>query len=184
VASDQQLSFNLGLGATPEVAADPQTFQELIRMYNAIRILGAYVDQYTGNAYHDPAVYFDYTPQDTVLVGNTAFVYAKLTEAIATAGTIVTFGSEAVTNVLTAGLNSSATPARGMTMEQGKLAGEYTKILLFGLFPYASGLLSGATYYAHLSIPGAFTITPGGQVLGVALSGTSLFFNPHPESAP
>lgn len=43
-----QSTVNLGLPAVPE-STDPKLFQELVRVYNAIRILAQGLDEYTGN---------------------------------------------------------------------------------------------------------------------------------------
>lgn len=175
MASNQSLSTNLGLGGTPESVQDPQMFSELVKVYNAIRALAQYVDIYTGNELVDPAVFSDYSVLDTVRVGAINKVYVQFTSA-ASLGDIVTFTASGPD--LRAAPNTAATKARGICLSPTVGAGNYGEVILLGLFPYAAGLAAGSTYYAHPVIPGAFTITPGTQPIGFALSATTLFINP------
>lgn len=172
-----ELSFNLGLAVLPETkSAD---FAEFLRLYNAIKLVAARLDVYTGYA---PVAPGEQKPlHETVTVGQQTTLYLPCNTAI-TAGSLCTtvqVGDE--TRARTVGFGAHGM-ARFIAMQDAEV-GDVGKFLLFGLIYFEEGGLSaGETYYnvgsGYLDKQSSTANYWTRQAVGYALTTNHLWFQP------
>jgi hypothetical protein len=179
MASDQQFSTNLGLGALPEIdqRKNPDIYNDLLRIRNALKTLQFSLDQYTGAISEDSAYWKNIQSQNSVRTQNISKVYAVSSDTIAV-GQIVELYNNA--GVLTARLSNVGTPryARAFCSTLGGATpGAVSEFSLLGVNQFFSGLTPGAIYYLS-GTPGAIQAGATAQRVGFALTAQNLFFNP------
>lgn len=180
----QKFSMDLGLAFIPETP-NAAIFEELYKVYNAIKILASAVDQYTGAIRPDEDTWSLLPPQSTVFSQNTNRIYVPFSEDISP-GELVNLYNDAgtLTAKLAGGTAWIGEDCRGFSsLGVTVLAGDYGEVTLFGLHTLISGATPGALYYVSNTTTGNITTTPPvsgehSQPIGIALSATSLFFNP------
>jgi hypothetical protein len=176
-------SINLGLARLPETQ-EPELFTEAYKIYNALFILAATLDSYTGHLQPDSSIWSQLTANDTILSGGMNRLYVIAGSAI-TAGQMCNLYN--VAGVL------KAQPAAGAAWAGGDVrgfatadiaAGDFGEIILGGLDTHVTGLTPGTLYYASNATAGGITATKPNangnhvQPVGYALSATTLFFAP------
>lgn len=154
---DRELSVNLGLPAQP-LTDDPKLFVELIKVYNAIKIIAAALDSHTGEPLYAEA-------GESISYGQTV--------GISTADGKVYKADDGV--LMCIGWCKTA---------GGVVAGDSVSIQHFGLYPElpAASLTPGTRYYQSStagSIGLVGTAPTWGQVIGFAISDTQLYFLPN-----
>lgn len=166
-------SSNLGLDQLPNVE-DEKVYGDMLRVFNAINILGQNLDTYTGIQSPDQSTWSSITPQQSLLVGNQCTIYVTT--------------SVALTNGQLVGLNSSGQCVlanSGTILAIGVCIGNFAagataQILLFGLNGAVTGLVPGTHYY--LATTGSFTSTAptsgSRQPIGYAIQATLMWFSP------
>jgi hypothetical protein len=173
MALDHELSFNLGLPSV-SLEQDPKLAQEFTKIYNAIKSVAYYLDRYTGAL---PPVTDDWPEVGTAsLIPNGMFkVYMPAFEDLAV-GNLVAFYNDAGTPKVRKS-QSAVRKCHGFCSVAG-LTGAQVEITLIGRFPeYPAGTLTPGTYYYNSATAGVLGAA-GDQVLGVALTDTTFFFNP------
>jgi len=167
-------SANLGLPAAP-LTDNSELYYELLRVYNAIRVVMQSVDNNTG-AISPPKEYWNEIGFTRFTSGNASKLYLQAYEnltygntiAIHNAGGGVGKAKKAVTSGCI-GFCSSVDPVT---------AGEYAEIQCYGIMAgFASGTLTPGGVYYQSGTAGVIGAS-GTQVVGVALSDTVLLFNP------
>lgn len=149
-------SIRTGLPAQP-LADNPELFQELLRVYNAIKILVQALDLHTGDA-------LSLTAGEDISYGQTVGIKSDGTMWKAQDGVY---------------------PAIGWcTVPGGALTGESVSYQMFGLYPeFAAGTLTPGLRYYQSNTAGAVgiaaTAPTWGQVVGIAISDTQLYFMPN-----
>lgn len=187
-ALNSSTSINTGLPQIPDLT-DINTAtglsRQFIDLYNAIGILAAGIDSYTGNtpvaAQNDTA-----TPEQTVILGNTANMWATADSDIG-AGFLVNILDNGAGLPLAQLCDASlglAQLAQGLAITSAN-AGDPIQILLIGLFDFGGSVTAGAIYYASGSTGagGLSTVAPTAsgwavQPVGFGVDGTSIFINP------
>ena len=169
-------TINLGLPAIPE-PADPKSFGDFLRVYNALRILSITVDSYTGAKGQDPQYYAQTPPAASILSQNSLRMYAKFGVAITAGQAVYLYDVAGVTTVGLASALTTAKPMRGWCSTT-TAADSYGEVMLGGLMPL-TGLVLGATYYLS-NTAGGISIGPGttSQKVGFAVDTTHLFVQP------
>lgn len=175
-------STNLGLAQNPETK-DPDTIFEFQRVYNAIHILQAALDTYSGIGNTDSTLWSQLAGENQVSLQNLTNQYVIATEDI-TAGMVVNLYNNSGTLAVRKALSDSTGNyvCRGFC-RQSVTSGNYAWISLMGANNAISGLTPGFTYWLSDSTAGLVTSTPPGgtsivQIVGFALSSTCLFVNP------
>ncbi len=173
MAAKPSMSINLGLGVAPDVD-DPELYNALMPLYNAIKNTMYAVDSYTGNTLITPDEYSSVNAFTQLTTQKNAVLFVKLTSKV-TAGQLVNFHNS---GGLRAQLTTTAIGrAHAFTIAAGDI-GDHVPVCLLGLCTYISGLSIGAGYYLSASVPGAVTATVTGQRLGFAIGPSELWFNP------
>lgn len=170
---DKELSFQLPLPQSP-LTENQELFQELLRVYNAIRTVAYKLDSYTG-AIPPPTDDFPELGNDIIRLNGMCKIYLPAYEDLVVGNTVYPFDDAGTTKARKA--VSATAKARGFCSIAG-LTGEMVEVTLLGLYPSfpAATLTPGTTYYQSAT-PG--TIGGAGfQAVGFALSDTQLFFNP------
>jgi len=173
-----QLSFNLGLAALPETRS--KEFPELLRIYNAINIVAAKLDAYTGNT---PILDPDQARplEDTITAGQQT-VFDLVCHTSVQPGNLCTIqvvGSESKARVVSFGLYSLAT----MIALREAAAGEVGRFMLFGLVAYEEGDLEAGQRYVNVGsgyMDSASNVSDAHtkQSVGYALTSKHLWFQP------
>lgn len=167
-------SANLGLPAAP-LTDNSELYYELLRVYNAIRVVMQSVDNNTG-AISPPQEYWNEIGYTRFTSGNASKIYIQANEDLSYGNTIAIHNAgggvgKAKKAVSTGciGFCSSIDPIT---------AGDYVEVQCYGIMSgfAPSTLTPGGVYYqsATAGLIGA----SGTQVVGVALSDTVLLFNP------
>ena len=168
-------SVNLGLPSAP-LTDNQDLYYELLRVYNAIRIVMQSVDNNTG-AISPPEEYWNEIGYTRCTVGNMSKIYVQAYEALSYGSTVGIYNDGGVGKAAKAqdrvraciGFCSSA---------EGAAAGDYTEIQLYGLFaPFPAGTLTPGAGYYQSATAGIIGVS-GSQFVGYALSDTQLFFTP------
>lgn len=170
MAAPKELSFNLGIGATfTGEVQDPALAQELYKLYNAVNILAAKLDEYTGaisvNVADRP-----YAPPSAVnkAAQMTRFYVPAITNLLA----------NTVVNISGAGAQAALAGTRvahAIVLED-TVIGDYAPLALLAVRTGFVGLTRGANYYLSNSTAGAITGASGTQRIGFAVSSTELAF--------
>lgn len=172
-----ELSFNLGLATLPETKS--QDFNEFLRLYNAIKLVAAKLDSYTG---HTPVVAGEEKPlQETLTIGQQTILYLPCNSSI-TAGSLCTttqVGDE--TRVRTVGFGVAGI-ARMIALQDAEI-GDIGKFMLFGLVSFdEASLVAGEVYYnvgsGYLNNKSATTDYWTKQAVGFAITKNHLWFQP------
>lgn len=164
----RELSFNLGIGSTPQAAdVGPDMLAELYRIYNALNTLGFKLDEYTG-AINAPVADRPYIPPS--FASRDAYVsrFYVLTANAITAKTLVNIYSGGVRAAV-----SGTYPAHGIVLED-TAAGNYAPVAMRGVIGGFVGLTVGGSYFTSASA-GAIS-SSGTQKIGFAVSTTELGF--------
>lgn len=183
MASRAFSTINLQLQNLPNELKDAETYAEFVKIYNACKILAQAVDTYTGIG--------TYSPSDWSQVGNSAILLQNQTKIYPIFDDTVTVGQlvslydvAGVPHVRKAiAVSTDLRPCHGFATA-AVTAGNRGEVVLQGLYPYATGLTTGARLFLSNGTYGAFTTTtPSGtgnirQAIGYALSPSSIFFNP------
>jgi hypothetical protein len=182
----QGFSTNLGLSPLPDIDQTkyPEIFSQLLRLQNAISILQAALDAYTGRS----------TAQAQGLPGSNTYLgvqnitrtFAKATEVIAY-GAICSFVNNAgVLGVRNANATGATRLAKAFcNVTTGMAIGDTGEFILLGYIPI-TGLTPGSDYFLS-TVNGALTVTKPvaagnvSQYVGFALGTTGLYFNPASE---
>ncbi len=164
-------SVNLGLSALPEVD-NPELFNALSPIYNAIRNTMYAVDAYTGNSLLSKDEYAGADPYTNLLVQRTSILLVKASEAITVGHAVNLWSSSGLrarkaTNTNTPDAMALATAA----------IGDVIPVCLFGLVTVLGGLTEGAAYYPTAT-PGVISTTVLGTKIGKALAANALWFAP------
>jgi hypothetical protein len=176
--ANKEVSFNLGLGATPETT-DEKLYPEMTRMYNSVNALATQLDKYCGRdsvrqADRSSSVY---TPARTHMAKYMNRIFLPTSVDI-TAGLCVNITN--VAGVPTARLSNPTTGQYAMGwVETSTVAGEYAEIFTSGLADVFTGLLPGRHYYCALNglITTTFPVSPDErQVVGMAVTSGILLF--------
>lgn len=171
-------SANLGLPAAP-LTQDTELFYELLRVYNAIRVVMQSVDNNTG-AVPPPEEYWNEVGFTRCTVGNMSKIYIQAYEDLAYGHTVGIYNAGGGVGKAAKAQDAVRACVGFCSSTDGAKAGEYTEIQLYGLFaPFPAGTLTpGAGYYQSAT---AGLIGPSGtgtQFVGYALTDTQLFFCP------
>lgn len=167
-------SVNLGLPAQPLVS-DQEMYYELLRVYNAIRLVLQAVDNNTGAISPDKE-YWDEIGFTRLTVGNMSKIYVEAAVALSY-GNTVGIGSDGKAYKAQDGVRACV----GFCSDpKGATVREITEVQLLGLFPpFAAGTLTpGAGYYQSATAGVVGVAGSGAQFVGYALSDTRLWFNP------
>jgi hypothetical protein len=183
MASKASTTLNLQLPNLPEEVKDPQVYMELVRVYNACKILAQGLDAYTGVGGY-PVSDWPSVGTNGVLVQNQTKVYVRAGDTFS-AGKLVSFKDAGGVTYAYLALASSndLRPCHGFATGPAQANG-YVEVVLFGLYPFAGGLTTGQKYYLSNSTYGAFTaVNPSGannirQGIGYAINANTMFFNP------
>lgn len=176
---NQSFSTRTGLSVLPEI--DQQQYASIyldaLRIRQAIQILQAALDSYTGMGVIPSSQWSQLTPLSQDKLANLTKTYVQATEDIGL-GKMVNFYN-----------NSGVVAARNANASTGKpchayansavTTGNWGEFIRMGATSFISSLTVGATYYLS-NTDGLISPTPGtvSQKLGYAM-GTSLFvFNP------
>lgn len=181
MASASQLSINLGLPATPDTK-DPDLFQQLTMVYNAINSVARTLDIYTG------ALQPDQSTWNTIGVSgireqNITRLY-PIFDVPCTTGNIINLYNpgDGLLHARLSNATTSAAPARAYATGIYS-AGQVGEVILQGLHPFFSGLIVGALYYTSTT-PGIIQISPPStsgnivQPVGFAVNQSALWFSP------
>lgn len=164
----QQISLNLGLDVVP-TSVDPNNLTDIYRLYNAVKLVAAALDAYTGIIGANAE---DYSTAGStfVLSQNSNRCYLQFAAAV-TAGQLIKITAAGQADLGLAGNVVGWAPV-------AVAAGNYGEVRFFGLDTAISGLTPGVTYYASAGVPGGITAAVTAQSIGFAISATKLFFNP------
>jgi hypothetical protein len=137
----------LGLPNLPSDELNPQTFNELLTVYRAIRNLLAGVSQTTGIDPPLPAEWNINPPSATILTGNATRLY-PIADVDILAGQVVNL--HGVTGELRAGLASaasSAAPAHGVALTAAAAGQQFEMQWLRAYVTAIGGMAVGTTYW-------------------------------------
>ena len=181
-------SINTGLSPVPDLTDIQSTGKlsfQFIQLYNAIGVLQQAIDQYTGNSPAPADNSNQSAPaENTVLLGNTANMWATCGTTNINAGYLVYFtNNSGVTTVSLAQANSFTKLAYGISMTSAT-AGNPIQVLLLGLFNFGGSVTPGQLYYLSDTVAGGLTTTAPSTVgtivqpAGYGVDTNSIFFNP------
>ncbi len=179
MAKLRQLSFNLGLDATPAEIPDIGTYGELIKIFNSIHTLATKLEAYVGPLPIDVEDRPYKTPFDSIVLQNIVRIYPRAAETIADRALVgLNSSGEAINAQSTVG---GTNYARGICIG-GCQAGEYPEVVLQACVNGFSGLVPNTTYFLS-TVAGVLTDTPPGganiiQPAVYALTETQLYFHP------
>jgi len=156
MALSREQSIRTGLPAQP-ITSNQELFSELVRLYNAVRILVQSIDQHTGEP-------INLECGENIAYGQTVGVKSDGKLWLADDGVLACHGF-------------CNTPGGGVT-------GEFVSMQIFGMYPpFAAGSLTPGLRYYQSSTPGAIgvaaTAPSSAQVIGFAMSDTQLYFMPN-----
>lgn len=184
MASKGFSTINTGLSNLPMEVKEPAVYAELVKLYNATKIIAQALDVYTGIG--------SFTQNDWAQVGTAGILvqnhtkfYPICAETSISAGQLVTlFDDAGVTKAMLSFANSASIRRCHGFATGNSVAGNRMEVVLQGLYPFAAGLTAGQRYYLSNSTYGAFTATsPSGsgnirQGIGYAISSSAMYFNP------
>ncbi len=180
----EKFSVDLGLAFIPETA-NPALFNELYKVYNAIKILAGTLDIYTGAIRPDEDTWPQLTAANTILSQNVNRIYVPFSEDVTPGQVVTLFNDSGVVTAKLAGGPVWAGDCRGfMSLLTTVTSGTFGEVTLFGLHSLLTGATPAAIYYTSPDTPGLFTdiepSSPGQhlQRIGYALNTGGLFFNP------
>lgn len=169
----KELSFQLPIPLAP-LTENPELFQEVLRIYNAIRLVAYKLDSYTG-AIPPPTDDFSAVGAAGIKVNGMMKVYIIAFEDMVV-GDTASFYDDAGTPKVRKGIDPTYR-AHGFCSIAG-LAGAVVEVTLVGLYPsYPAGTLTPGTTYFQSNVSGTIGAA-GFQAVGFAINDTQLFFNP------
>lgn len=172
----REMSVNTGLSTVPSSGIrDPDTYAELLKVYNAVRNIVLGYDAVFGLTSPDPDTLsqIDFSRCN---IGGFAKLYKQAEVAINYGQTVGLLNKGG--GIATAVLGTSGTTIGMCTNTGGVLSGETCEILLIGISPaFSAGLLVPGNVYYQSATAGSIA-TGGTQALGRAISDTRLFLNP------
>ncbi len=167
-------SFQLPLSVAPEVR-DPEMFNELLRVYNSVKILAAKLDEYTGMT---PAEAGTKTFEESLGLGRLMKFGAECNQVIESGRMITILSSGKVSKPGYSAVPPNA-PIRALSLGDYE-KGETGEFLMAGLITFETpDLIAGANYvhdfkgYLAQEDP-----TPTRQGVGFALDSSHLWFQP------
>jgi hypothetical protein len=169
----QQFSLPLELDLVPLTKqspnGNPDTLQDLYRLYNATKLIANGLDAYTGIV---GAAQADWPNSGSgwVIVQNMCRLYVQFAAA-ATPGQLIALNGSSQAILATVGNVIGWVPTSVAN-------GAYGEVRLLGLHVAITGLTPGVSYYASAT-PGGITSTVTAQKVGFAIAATRLFFNPN-----
>lgn len=168
-------SENLGLPAAP-LTDNAELYMELLRVYNAIRVVMQAVDNNTG-AISPPEQYWNELGTARCTIGNMAKIYIPAYEPLVY-GSLVGIHNASGVGKARKSVSGGLACVGFCSAPDGADTGDYTEIQLFGMYPpfTAGALTPGAGYYQ--STTAGVVGTSGAQLIGYAISDTQLFFFP------
>lgn len=188
MASPQRFSTNLGLSTLPEVddKKNPDVYAECLRIRNALRILQAALDSYTGALSEDEGFWSQANPAQTSRVQNISRVYGQASEDLSLGNAVNFFDlGGGKLGVRKAIASSTPLPCFGFcSTSGGVLAGGFTEVILLGMNSFFAGITPGTIYYLSQTTAGGYTITPPSltgeivQQVGVGVGERNFWFNP------
>lgn len=162
---NQSYSTDLGLGQFPETK-NSQFFPDMLRVYNALRLIQGKLDQYTGNVPPSQANFSQPSP---------VRLLATATVAI-TAGSLLNFQVPGTTLQAQLADPTLVLIPQGIALKPAAI-GAQVEILHFGTTPALfTGLVPGTVYYSGPA--GTLSAAPVGPPVGMAISTTAIFFKP------
>lgn len=182
MANVNSYTSNLGLDIMP-ITQDPQVLPDMIRVYNAIKLLASNLDIYSG-AQGESSDYWGQAGITRLLITNLCRLYVPASESIS-AGMIVNLYNSGGNLTARKAVDSTTSINTGVYYPQNAFAlsnstGGQVEVALMGVNTAYSGLTPAVTYYTS-STPGY--ITPADtyhkNVVGTALNSTSLWIPPH-----
>lgn len=174
-------SINLGIGIQPDVK-NQELFNELYRVYNALRSLSYALDAYTGSIIPDEDEWPFLAFQETNRQANISVIYVEAAEDISSGAVCRLVNSAGVLKAINANASTGdevhCFNAGGVTA--GNFGRFYQPNCIHGGY---SGLTIGTTYWLSATdglITATMPVTSGHiqQKVGYALSDTELFFCP------
>ncbi len=175
----RQLSFNLGIGTTPQTTQNQDVDVELYRIYNALQTLAYYLDVYTGAA---PVAQSERDLAVAFQTSRLSQVNGGFREAAATliAGDLLHFNSSGKLVKAQANLSHNL-KVQAVALEDCAI-GQYCQFAFSGVIPLYSGLTAGNYYYLSTTAGVLGAAAPGGgnttQLIGFAVSSAELYFQP------
>ena len=173
-----ELSFNLGLAAVPELK-DSELFPEFVRLYNAIKLTAAMLDNYTGNT---PTSEDSDEKRPTQI--NTFHTFSLPAKEKINLARLVSIYNDSGTSKLKQGsaIFGSNPRIQGIALETKK-AGEVCKFLLKGLIKFDDAALVPGSYYRHVGSGYMQSDTEqesywNYQIIGYAVDEYYLWFDP------
>lgn len=181
-------SIDTGLPEIPDLTninTEVGVSKQFIDIYNAIGILAQGIDSYTGNT-PESASTSTASPESTILVGNTANMWATAQVDIS-AGFLVNIidsGAGVPKAILADASMGLAEIAMAISLTSAS-AGSQIQIQLLGLFDFGGSVVAGQLYYCSGAggAGGISTVKPTAsgwavQPVGFGVDGDSIFINP------
>ena len=178
----QQFSLNLGLDVMP-ISQDPDAMPDLMRLYNAVKLLAGALDEYTGALGAESGDYSTAGLTKLRLTGTTR-IYVLFSEAVTSGQLVTLYNNAGVLTAKKAGGGTWAGLARGFVLSSVS-NGAYGEVFLQGANNAISGMTPGTLYYTSDVTAGAVSTgatTPHIQPVGIALSANTLWFTPALET--
>lgn len=174
MASPQRFSVNLGLPVAP-TTNNSELFSELLRVYNALKIVMGAVDTYSGTE-PESSEFWSQLGFSKLYAGMNSSIYIPAAEPIAY-GQVVGIDGSAQAVLAQVGFEMAV---GFCSAPNGVALGETCSIQIFGMYPElpAATLTPGIPYYLSSTTPGAITSAFSSQRIGFALSDRRLFFSP------
>ena len=183
MANVNSYTSNLGLDIMP-ITQDPKVLPDMIRVYNAIKLLASNLDIYSG-AQGESSEYWGQAGITRLLITNLCRLYVPASETIK-AGMIVNLynssGNLTARKAVDSPSNKSDPYYPQNAFALSNSVGGQVEVALMGVNTAYSGLVPGTTYYTSTTpgnITAAGNITYHLNVVGTALNSTSLWIPPH-----
>lgn len=183
-ANTQGFSTNLALPTLPEIDQNkyPEIFEQFLRVQNAIGVLQAALDGYTGVQGAGVNNYGNVNSQQYFQLQNLSRFYVLASEDIGQYLAVNFYNNSGILNARLANATNGRICHAYCSSVGGITSGSIGEFILFGYWP-VTGLTPAAFYYLSTTAGHISTTTsadPGtiAQPLGYALGETGLFFNP------
>lgn len=175
----RQLSFSLGLDATPAEIPDIGTYAELVRVFNSIHTIADVFDRMVGPL---PLPVEDRpyrTPAQTSALKNICRVYLEAAEDLDLKSLVTLNSSGQLIKAQSNGTHDKK--ARGIVLA-GVLTGQYAEVCLQGVIDGFTGLVPNTDYFLSTTAGLITDTAPGGsntvQYVGYAITSTQMYFHP------
>jgi hypothetical protein len=186
MATNNPITFNIGLGVQPDQLKDSDVFREILKLYSACNIIARTLDSYTGAMPPDSEIWPQLTPSATLTEGRQNTFYPLFGEAVSTGMMVALYNDAGVLKARKAGGPAMAGGVTRGFVTGNHAIGDYGPVTLSGLHTLVSGLTPGALYYTSTAVAGNITsikpASPDSQAIGYALSPTTIYFKPDLEA--